>query len=121
MEPFQRPLDRRGQEGLPAGVLRIIRNGQHPDLGSRPMGLIEQLHVGLLRCAATLFRIAGSATADHILPGRPPSLRPWNHMIQTQLAHRSRLTAILALMAIPRKKVLAVEPHRRFGQSIVKH
>jgi hypothetical protein len=71
--------------------------------------LSHQFHPRFSRELISLPPIARMAASDKILPGRRPSPRTRNHVIQRQLARGQHRRAVLARIAIAQQDVLARE------------
>ena len=108
-----------GQERFPRLVAWILERNGNSWIGMWPRRCRKQLHVGLQGRAATFSAVAIQTRANNILPSGFPALRSRNHMVQAELAHGSRLTAILTMISIACEKCFTIEPHRGLWNSIV--
>ena len=82
-------------------------------------GLPVESHIGLVRQAVTLLRIAADAGGNHILPSRLSAPVPRDDMVQVEPSMNEYPAAILACVAIPFEEVMASEFHLFHGQAIV--
>ena len=56
----------------------------------------DQAHVGLGRCASTLFHVAPDTGANHVLPAGFTAPRARNDVVQAQLGRAAPFAAVLA-------------------------
>src|SRR5437867_9848024 len=109
---------RQVKEMFPTVVIMQAEVDLHKRTPLRPLGLADEPHARFLRRAVGLFRIAGNAGADNILPRGWPAAVARNDMVQIQVSPVEHLAAKLAGVFVPLKNVVAGEFDFLLGQPI---
>ena len=81
-------------------------------------GLLEELHVGLVREAVALAGVAGDAGADHVLPRGLAAPLAGQNVIEIEFLTVEPAGAILAGVVVALVNVLAREFHFFAGQAV---
>lgn len=109
------------EEGTP-GLILLMRQFQIEH--GTAFGLFRlayEVHMRLFRRPAALADVTGDAGTDDIFPSAHTALAARHDVIQTQLAGREFLAAVLTLIMVTGENISPVEFHRLFRQSVVTH
>ncbi len=106
-------------EVFPAIVLAQAEADLHEWPPFWPLGLSDQIHPRLVRCAVRLGGVALDAGADDVLPSRGPSPVPGDDVVKIQILPVKRSTAILACFLVPLENIVACEFDLLLGEVII--
>src|ERR1017187_8667122 len=121
LDQLRVPVRRVGQveKGQPLAVANAIRASPEGRRPARPGRYLEQPKMGLFERAGTLRDVAVHTAADHVVPGRPPAARAWNHVIQIQPCARQLAAAVLAGVVVARVDVVTGKAHLGARDAVV--
>ena len=105
-------------EVSPALVMLCAESHVHERTPLRALRSADQRHVGLVREAVPLSRIAGDARADHVLPRRQSTAIPRQDVVEVQIRPLKNSAAILAGVLVALENVVPGKLHFLFRQPI---